>query len=83
MLLPSLHRPLVVRRGPIIWRRAAASDVIWRSTVEYRRWRAIFCQGRAWYAKFEASLATVCLRRFCNQIDPPLTRPQQAITSNL
>jgi hypothetical protein len=33
-LLPSLHRiPLVLRPGPIIWRRATASDVIWRNTV--------------------------------------------------
>jgi hypothetical protein len=54
MLLPSLHRiRLVVRPGPIIWRRAAASDVIWRSTVDFRPPRAIFRQGRTWYAKFE------------------------------
>jgi hypothetical protein len=46
-LLLSLHRmPLVLRPGPIIWRRAAASDVIWRNTVEYRPPRAIFPQPK-------------------------------------
>jgi hypothetical protein len=55
-LLRSLNRILLAARpGPIIWRRAAASDEIWRNTVDFRPPCAIFRQGRAGCAKFAAS----------------------------
>jgi hypothetical protein len=52
----------------VIWRRANGSDVIWRGTVEYRRWHAIF--PLACCAKFsDFPHCSSVLRRSCIQIE--------------